>query len=142
MARRGQDRAGRIGDCYDAEVSVCKKIAYLLLVGSGLKNVIHQYGHEFRHSVYSGGISAILRRAVYWLSLGLGLLEPFAGYRVHYVENPQLVRPGRLFEVRVNLLDEDGFGLHRVMVSVCSYEASSTETRGVPECWRRKATSG
>lgn len=78
--------------------------------------------------MYAGGIRAVLRRAVYWLSLCLCLLEPFAGYKVYYVEYPQLVRPGRLFEVRVNLLDENRFGLRRARLARAS---RATQSRSV-----------
>ena len=60
--------------------------AYLLFLWGGLQNVIYQYGHQFRYSVYTSGIGSILGRAVYCLSLGLGLFEPFPGYRVYDVE--------------------------------------------------------
>jgi hypothetical protein len=76
-----------------------------------LQNVIHQYGHEFRHSVDTGGICAILGRAVNSLALGLGLLEPLAGYRVYDVKDAQFVRSGSLLEVGVDFLDEDRLGL-------------------------------
>lgn len=59
--------------------------AYLLLLGTGLKNVIHQYGHQFGHSVDASGVGAIWGCAVYGLSLRLCLLEPFPGYRVYDV---------------------------------------------------------
>lgn len=90
---------------------------YLLVFWGGLKNVIHQHGHQFRHSVNSSGICAILGRAVYRLALRLCLLKPLAGYRVYYVEDPQFVCSGSFLEVCVNFLDEDGFGLQGSEVS-------------------------
>jgi hypothetical protein len=59
--------------------------AYLLFFWSGLQYVIHQYGHEFRYSVDTSSIRAILGGAVNCLALSLGLLEPLAGYRVYDV---------------------------------------------------------
>lgn len=94
-------------------MNVCGN-AYLLFLGGGLKNVIHQDGHEFRYSMNSSGIGAILCRAVYWLALRLCLLEPFPGYRVYYVENPQLVCSGSLLKMCVDLLDEDRFRLMKM----------------------------
>lgn len=87
------------------------KYAYLLFFGGGLHDVIHQNGHEFCHSVDASGVGSIRGRAVYCLCLGLGLLEPFPGYRVYDVEYPQLVCSWCLFEVCIDLLDKDGFGL-------------------------------
>lgn len=83
----------------------------------GLKNVIHQHGHQFRHSVNSSGICAILGGAVNWLTLSLCLLKPLAGYRVYYVEDPQFVCSGSFLEVCVNFLDKNGFGLQGSEVS-------------------------
>lgn len=87
------------------------KDAYLLFLWGGLQDIIHQYGHQFRYSVNTSGIGSILGRAVYCLSLSLGLFEPFPGYRVYDVEYSQLVCSWCLLEVCVDLLDEDGFGL-------------------------------
>lgn len=87
------------------------KYAYLLLCWSGLRNIIPQYGHQFRHSVDASGISAIWGGAVYLLSLCLGLLKPFSGYGVYDVKNPQLVCPRSSFEVCVDFLDKDRLGL-------------------------------
>src|SRR5689334_20061181 len=62
-------------------------IAYLLLLWAGLKNVIHQHGHQFGHSVNASSVRAIRSRAIDCLSLGFGLLEPLACYRVYDVKN-------------------------------------------------------
>lgn len=61
--------------------------AYLLLIRDGLNNVIHQYRHEFRHSMDSSGEGAVLGRAVDGLALRLGLLEPLPGHGVYDVEH-------------------------------------------------------
>lgn len=95
------------------------KNAYLLFLGGRLQDVIHQNGHEFRHSVDSSGIGSIRGRAVYCLCLGLGLFEPFPCYRVYDVEYSQLVCSRCLLEVGIYLLYEDGFGLLRRNVSKC-----------------------
>ena len=86
--------------------------AYLLSLWGVLRNVIHQYGHEFRHSVYSGSKCAVWRGAVYLLPLSLCLLKPFAGYRVYDVEHAQFVRSRRLLEVGVNFLNQNRFRLN------------------------------
>lgn len=54
--------------------------AYLLLLRSCRDNVIHQHGHQFRHSVNTGSKSAIWGGAVDNLPLGFGLFQPFAGH--------------------------------------------------------------
>lgn len=83
----------------------------------------------------SGSVCAVLRRAVYCLSLGLCLLEPLAGYRVYDVENPQLVCTGRLLEVCVDLLDENRLRLYEISVSQCMCRVTA-RTPG-KQVWRR-----
>jgi hypothetical protein len=85
--------------------------AYLLLLWNRRENIIHQDGHEFRYSVNASSIRPILGRAVNGLPLGFCLLKPFPGYGVYYVENTQFVRSRSLLEVRVNLLNQNRFGL-------------------------------
>ena len=90
-------------------------LTYLLLLRTRLKDVIHQHGHQFGYSVYTGRICAIRGRAVNSCSLGFGLLEPFAGYRVYDVKNPQLVCSRRLLEMGIDFLNEYGFGLECII---------------------------
>ena len=94
---------------------VIVRYAYLLFFRGGLQNVIHQNRHEFCHSVDTSGIGSIRGRAVNSCSLGFGLLEPFAGYRVYDVKNPQLVCSRRLLEMGIDFLNEYGFGLECIM---------------------------
>ena len=63
------------------------RIAYLLLLGSSLTNIIHQYRHQLCYVIDSGGICAILGRGVYGLSLGFCLVKPLPGHGVYYVED-------------------------------------------------------
>jgi hypothetical protein len=133
--------------------------AYLLLLWSGLKNVIHQHGHKFRYSVDTGSVGAVLGGAVNCLALSLGLFKPLPCYRVYDVKDAQLVRPRSLFEVGVDLLDENRFGLKRrrycqqpggicVALHACVYmcpgacvELSRGDAKNLPECWQHIARS-
>jgi hypothetical protein len=63
--------------------------------------------------MHAGSICAIWSGAANGLSLGFGLVHPLSCYRVYDIENSQLVSPGGLLEVSVQLLDEDRFGLRR-----------------------------
>lgn len=80
---------------------------YLLVFGRRRDDVVHQDGHEFRHSVDASGEGAIWRGAADGLALLLRLLQPFAGYRVYNVEHAELVGARSFLEVGENPLDED-----------------------------------
>lgn len=56
-------------------------------------------------------IGAVLCSAADCLAQLLGLLHPFAGYRVYDVEHTELMGSNSSLEVREDLLDEDRFGL-------------------------------
>lgn len=115
------------------------KDAYLLLLWGGLQDVIHQNGHEFRHSVDASGVGSILGRAVYCLCLGLCLLQPFSGYRVYDVEYSQLVCSWCLLEVGVDLLDEDRLGLSDNGSATAGQMETTMSMESIPGCWRHRA---
>ena len=57
------------------------------------------------YSVDAGCVRSILGCAVYFLALGLCLLEPFSSYRVYDVKDTQLVSSRSLLEVRVDFFE-------------------------------------
>lgn len=93
--------------------------AYLLILGCRGDDVVHQHGHQLGHSMHARGGCPVLRGKTNGLSLGLGLVHPFARYRVYDVEYPQFVCARSFLEVREEFLDENGFGLRKHAVSNC-----------------------
>lgn len=85
--------------------------AYLLIFGRRRDDVVHQRRHQLGHSIHSCRGCPVLRGATYGLSLGLGLVHPFARYRVYDVEYSQLVCSWCFLEMGIKLLDENRFGL-------------------------------
>lgn len=106
-------------------------LAYLLVRRSRVRDVIHQDGHELGHPVDACGKGPISSRAVYRLALGLGLLEPLAGYRVYNVQHAQLVISIRLLEVGVEFLNEHGFRLERALATELAVHRRGGEVQGV-----------
>ena len=106
-ALQDASRCSVYGTCASYRGDVIVKYAYLLLFRGGMQDIIHQYRHEFGHSVDAGGVCPIRCRAVYCLGLCLGLFEPFSGYRVYDVEYPQLMCSRCLLEVCEDLLNKD-----------------------------------
>ena len=89
------------------------QIAYLLILWCRRDDIIHQDGHQFSYSMHTRCKCAILGCTVYGLSLGFGLVHPFARYRVYDVEYSQLVCARCPFKVGEEFLDEQRFGLSR-----------------------------
>ena len=85
--------------------------AYLLICWGRRGDIIHQHGHQLGYSIHARREGAVGGRAVDDLALLLGLLHPLARYRVYNIEHSQLVGAGRLLEVSVDLLNQDGFRL-------------------------------
>jgi hypothetical protein len=91
--------------------SGCMAKAYLLIFGSRVDDVVHQYGEKLSHSSHTGGKCAIGSTTTRQLTDLAGLVYPLSGYRVYDIQDPQLVCSWCFFEMCVDLLDEDGFGL-------------------------------
>lgn len=66
-------------------LGACKDRAYLLHFWGRLNQVTHEDGHKLSHAVNASSICSVSRGTVYGLALSLGLVEPFAGDRVHHV---------------------------------------------------------
>lgn len=88
-------------------------IAYLLILGSGLDDIIHEHRKKFGHSINSSSECAIWSSAAGWLASFACLFYPSSSYRVYNVEYAQLVCAWSFAEVCVDFLDEDGFGLFK-----------------------------
>lgn len=91
--------------------SGCVAKAYLLIFGSRVDDVVHQYGEKLSHSSHTGSKCAIRSTTTRQLTDLAGLVYPLSGYRVYDIQNPQLVCSWCFLEMCVDLLDEDGFRL-------------------------------
>jgi hypothetical protein len=76
-----------------------------------LDDIIHEHRKKLGDSIDSSSERAIRSSASRWLACLARLFYPAASYTVYNVEYAQLVCARSLFEVCVDLLDEDGFGL-------------------------------
>jgi hypothetical protein len=88
-------------------------MAYLLILWSGLNDIIHEYWKQFGHSIDASRECTIGSGATSRLASLASLFYPSSSYRVYNVEYAQFVCSRSFLEVCVDLLDEDGFGLFK-----------------------------
>jgi hypothetical protein len=87
-------------------IPVCS-ITYLLILRGVGDNVIHENRQEISDSLDTSGEGSIWRVAAWSLtSLACGLY-PLSGYRVYDIEDTKLVTARGLFEVSVDLLNQN-----------------------------------
>jgi len=108
--------------------SGCVAKAYLLIFGSRVDDIVHQYGEKLSHSSHTGSKCAIRSTTTRQLTDLAGLVYPLSGYRVYDIQNPQLVCSWCFLEMCVDLLDEDGLRLR-------------TSKRGSVICMNRRETN-
>jgi hypothetical protein len=80
-----------------------------------LDNIVHQCWKQFLYSIDPSSECAVLGFIVYGLPKGLGLFRPFSSYRVYDVQDTEFMGSRGFSKMCVQFLDEDGFGLRRLM---------------------------
>jgi hypothetical protein len=85
--------------------------AYLLIIRSGLDNIVHQDWKQFLYSMNTSSEGSVLCSTVYRMSGVLGLFCPLSRYRVYDVQYAKFVSSRGFLEMGVQLLDEYGFRL-------------------------------
>lgn len=83
--------------------------AYLLISRSIVNDIGHQDGQQFSDSVDASCKSSIGSCAARGLTSLACSFYPLPGYRVYDIEYAQLVGARCLLEVRIDLLNQDGF---------------------------------
>lgn len=91
--------------------------AYLLIIRSVVYDIGHQDRQKLSHSVDPSSKSSVWSSRAGWLACPARCFYPLSRYRVYNIEYAQLVCSWSLFEMGVDLLDEDGFILGRVSCS-------------------------
>ena len=87
--------------------------AYLLILRSVVYDIGHQDRQQLGHSVDPSSKGSIWSSRTGWLACPARCFYPLSRYRVYNIEYAQLVCSWSLFEMGVDLLDEDGFILQR-----------------------------